>query len=399
VALSNAGVQSSPGNTYLAHFAGPQGAIDVLKSDPSTPVSRILSPDAIKANPFLANMTAGQLQQWAAGKVGAPPEGYYGGRLHVTVPAAQQNTNDPYAQFTSANATPSGVLPLAITDIPQQIGRAFNQNLSTFNQNLNPFSQEWAAAHPDNQQSPLTSLQETGAGLLSIPGMIASPITGTARSVIGHTFDAMSPQFTDAQKKYLADRGVQPVSGQDVADTAMMGMAPARGGLPIVMRPAPVPPAPTGPLGVTLSEGQKTGDLALIRKEQMAKREQLGPAAKNRSEQFAQQQADQVASANERVSRSFDQFGANVAENPQEAGSVAQTAVQNTARNAKAAVSAKYQQARALGGEVDAGHVGSLGTQIRSDLSYRSDPVIVDDKLTPFASRALDEVDNASKFR
>src|SRR4051812_28874149 len=56
--LSKAGHPVTPGNTYLAHFAGPQGAVSVLSADPSTPIDRVLTPAAVKANPFLQGMTA-----------------------------------------------------------------------------------------------------------------------------------------------------------------------------------------------------------------------------------------------------------------------------------------------------------------------------------------------------
>lgn len=68
--LSKAGVPVTPGATYLAHFAGPGGAVKVLQSDPSAPVGDILGPAVVKANPFLTNMTAGDLQAWASKKVG-----------------------------------------------------------------------------------------------------------------------------------------------------------------------------------------------------------------------------------------------------------------------------------------------------------------------------------------
>lgn len=68
--LGDAGFPASAGNLYLAHFAGPGGAVNVLKADPSTPVSQILSPQAVAANPFLRGMNAGQLAAWAGGRVG-----------------------------------------------------------------------------------------------------------------------------------------------------------------------------------------------------------------------------------------------------------------------------------------------------------------------------------------
>lgn len=69
--LKQKGLPVTPGTTYLAHFAGPQGAAGVLSADPNAPVESILSPDAIKANPFLKGMTAQGLQAWAAKKMGA----------------------------------------------------------------------------------------------------------------------------------------------------------------------------------------------------------------------------------------------------------------------------------------------------------------------------------------
>jgi hypothetical protein len=68
--LSKAGLPVTPGSTYLAHFAGPQGAVGILNADPSTPVSSILTAGAMKANPFLQGMTAADLSAWADRKVG-----------------------------------------------------------------------------------------------------------------------------------------------------------------------------------------------------------------------------------------------------------------------------------------------------------------------------------------
>lgn len=68
--LSKAGLPVTPGTTYLAHFAGPQGAVKVLNSDPNASVGDILGAGAVNANPFLRGMTAGDLQAWADRKMG-----------------------------------------------------------------------------------------------------------------------------------------------------------------------------------------------------------------------------------------------------------------------------------------------------------------------------------------
>lgn len=69
--LAKNGLPVTPGTTYLAHFAGPGGAVKILQADPSTPIENVLSPDAIKANPFLKGMTTQAVQAWAAQKMGA----------------------------------------------------------------------------------------------------------------------------------------------------------------------------------------------------------------------------------------------------------------------------------------------------------------------------------------
>lgn len=80
-ALQDAGFAVDPGNLYLAHFAGRQGAADLLRADPSAPAWSVLGNGKAKgnividANPFLRDMTAGEVIAWAHGKMGgkAPP--------------------------------------------------------------------------------------------------------------------------------------------------------------------------------------------------------------------------------------------------------------------------------------------------------------------------------------
>jgi hypothetical protein len=67
--LAKNGLPVTPGTTYLAHFAGPQGAVSVLSADPTASAASILGPGVVKANPFLANMSAGDLKAWADRKM------------------------------------------------------------------------------------------------------------------------------------------------------------------------------------------------------------------------------------------------------------------------------------------------------------------------------------------
>ncbi|MFN7089986.1 MAG: hypothetical protein ACK4P4_05490 [Allorhizobium sp.] len=68
--LRNQGLQDTDGNVYLAHFLGPRGASQVLKADPSTPISDIVGQDAVNANPFLKGKTAADVVAWSDKKMG-----------------------------------------------------------------------------------------------------------------------------------------------------------------------------------------------------------------------------------------------------------------------------------------------------------------------------------------
>lgn len=79
--LQAGGVAPTAPNIYLAHFLGPTDALAVAHADPNTPVSQIVSPASIRANPsVLGGKTAGQIQQWATQKMtaGAPNSGASG---------------------------------------------------------------------------------------------------------------------------------------------------------------------------------------------------------------------------------------------------------------------------------------------------------------------------------
>lgn len=99
--LQTAGFENSPGNTYLAHFAGPAGATAILRADPNTPVLNVLGPQVVQANPFLANMTAGQLRQWADAKMN--------GQQQANQPTLPQNAQPTQMQAPGVQG-PAGAM-------------------------------------------------------------------------------------------------------------------------------------------------------------------------------------------------------------------------------------------------------------------------------------------------
>lgn len=103
--LANKGLPVTPGTQYLAHFAGPQGAVGILNADPSLPAGSILGEAAMKANPFLQGMTAGDLRTWAENKMS-------GGSA---APAPQSPSSGPLQIAPQQQAA-----PFSLAAIPQQ---------------------------------------------------------------------------------------------------------------------------------------------------------------------------------------------------------------------------------------------------------------------------------------
>lgn len=114
--LTKNGLPVTPGSTYLAHFAGPGGAVKVLQADPNAPVESVLGADAVKANPFLRGMTVQGLRAWADRKMG--------GSAPQAAPAQQAAAATPSAPLQLATQAP----PIFAQQAPQQqAGGLFDQ--------------------------------------------------------------------------------------------------------------------------------------------------------------------------------------------------------------------------------------------------------------------------------
>lgn len=59
--LAREGLPTTFQNLRLAYFAGPAGATRILRADPDARIATLLSPAAMRANPFLRRMTAADL--------------------------------------------------------------------------------------------------------------------------------------------------------------------------------------------------------------------------------------------------------------------------------------------------------------------------------------------------
>jgi len=158
--LAKNGLPVTPGNTYLAHFAGPGGAVKVLQADPNTPVGDILGPKVVAANPFLQGMTAQGLQAWAAKKMGAS----------LPQQAGVQN-----ATPASPASPPAGLLQQ-----PPAAGLLAGQQAPIFPQGLQAPQQQAApspvAQVPDMQAAPIFYPQRRPINLSALRSAFQAPV-------------------------------------------------------------------------------------------------------------------------------------------------------------------------------------------------------------------------------
>jgi hypothetical protein len=119
-ALQRAGINPTPGAIYLAHFAGPEGAIRVLRADAATPVENLLGSAAVTANPFLRGKTAADLIAWAESKMGSSQRPSATPSRTVSAPTTN-SAMLPASPFTGVPVTPlpslaelpaSGAMPM-----------------------------------------------------------------------------------------------------------------------------------------------------------------------------------------------------------------------------------------------------------------------------------------------
>jgi len=226
-----------------------------------------------------------------------------------------------------------------------------------------------------------------GAGESALGGLeyLTAPVSAPVRTFVGKpTEDAVRSMTGSDRLASAVGAGMETAAGL---------VLPIPKGLPRMGRGEPPPVAPARMLDVTLSEGQASRDLPTIQREQAATRGNSGPPAQKAAQEFVDQQATELTNARDRIARGFDPFNAKVAETPQEAGELVSQSVQKTAANRKADVNAAYKEARGYPGEIHAGAFEGIGQKIKGDLSLRDDPVIIDGKLTPFASQMIDDIE------
>ena len=217
---------------------------------------------------------------------------------------------------------------------------------------------------------------------------------------------------------------VDPMSDEGIRralDLAMVG-SPASAGSRIrqvFAQPQPQIAREADQFGIGLTAGQRTGNPALLSREDAMLGGAYGPKAQEVAQAARARQVEQIAAAQEGLG---EVAGRGVAQldRPAQAGAVVTDAVRGAANEARAGFKSLYDEAFSSEGymrpEFFTGVQGAgrqmtmpnaavnefsapLSQRITERLVNRGEPVIIDDVITPVASRALRELDNVSNLK
>lgn len=307
---------------------------------------------------------------------------------------------DPDAYLGGHGGAPwgAGQMKAAVTDIPHEVGEQYSQAWEGAKK-LNPF-------HDATNESLLEQGKNLAQGAGSaayLASGIGPAIVGAGRSLYGHTMaeaehllSGLAPTVPEEKLKNMPQGIADQIRRQQRDNPAegyqqhagefeeAAGMTMPRG------RAVPTPARPTpGPFGVTFSEGQATGDLAKIQAEQEALR-----TGNTHAKDFAAQQQQQLGIAHDTVARSMDPFDHLIADTPDQGAALAQRSMERTAAMRKTQGDQRFEDFRATPAVIHPSVFQDMGFNIKRDLSQGTNPVIVDDALTPWSARMLKYIDS-----
>lgn len=160
-------------------------------------------------------------------------------------------------------------------------------------------------------------------------------------------------------------------AGQQVGQTLSRGTQP-------LGTPADAAASMSAEVGSAAEAGRASRDAVLA---------QAGEAAAR----VRQEAADRARAISEGIAGDRPQI-----EHQTEAGQVAGQAVRDAAAANRADFRARYDEFGNMEGDVPVNEIRGMGTRVREDLSGAQNPVVIDDHLTPAASRAIQMLDEQS---
>jgi hypothetical protein len=249
------------------------------------------------------------------------------------------------------------------------------------------------------------SFKETGAGLLGLATPVTAPLAGVesvAASGLGAAQRGLEKGIAkgvgvvspEAEQKLEANIPSSEEAYETARPYAGAALGAIRAGPP--GKPPTMPGIPNkGPLNVTLSEGQLTGNLEAIKREQSALRAQTNSAEYKHADAFRTQQTGQIEAAKDKLMADLDAIGGQkIVETPLEAGDLVSSGVTSARNIAKTQVDAAYTQARGMPGEIRADAFVEMPQQIRNSLTLREEPIVISEKSTPAAAGMMEYLES-----
>ena len=154
-----------------------------------------------------------------------------GNTYKVTAPEGA--TNEQVLARVQSQEKSTSYIPEAVSDVPDEIGRTAGSAIDTIKEGL--FSRK-------GEQGILEGTLKTGKALAAIPALIASPITGAAKSLIGHPMAQLEHAIGSLIAPLTAAKDnpeemYKRASGD--VETALSALAPGRTGAGAIRTAAP----------------------------------------------------------------------------------------------------------------------------------------------------------------
>lgn len=288
-----------------------------------------------------------------------------------------------------------GAPPNPHDDEPADHGLSKRQKLSPIEKAINPVtsypetysrmnreSREQISSGIDQLSNPKSVWDATkGVGNVAFGGLgyVTSPINAAYRTIVGQPIE----DVTGIPREYT----------EFAAQLATPGIGlPRAGKAPVTPAVSPKPPT-IGDFDVPLTVGEATRDFGKIAEERAALRGGRGDRAQDVAQGFMEERNAALEEARQGIGRGLDRFGQNIVSDPHEAGALVSRAMQDSAEASKAHSKNLYGKFEELPGEMDARVFEGISQRIKSDLSLGDNPVIIDEKTTPFAARALQDIE------
>lgn len=297
---------------------------------------------------------------------------------------AKAEEGGPWTEFGEKPKDDGFAWSKAVTDIPSEIQK------------------EASAGAADVKALGRRGEMGTMEGLMAVPKAVVgaarvplSLLTGPARSLVGHTManlehkvgEYIAPEIAakdNPEKMYETAKG-------DV-DTAMSAMA-ARRPVP-TSGPLPPPPRTIGDFDIPLTEGEAARDIGQIARERRALRSDAeGARAHEEARDRFANRDQRVEEVRGEIGQTFDPAGQTIAETPHQGAELAGQSLRDTAQNVRNLSRARYDEMRSLPGEFEPEAFTGIGNRIRTQLTHGADPVIIDERTTPIAARAIQDID------